>query len=49
MPLKQEGIHPDKVKDGDTIYWIDGRGKGNTYVPFTPKHWKALEAGNARL
>ncbi len=49
VPLKQEGVHPEKVQGGDQVFWIDGHGKGTTYVPFTKSHWDDLEAGKAKL
>ena len=49
VPLKNEGVDPDKVADGDAIFWIDGHGKGGTYVPFTRNDWESLHAGKARL
>lgn len=49
VPLKSEGVDPDKVSNGDVIYWIQGDGKGDTYVPFTREDWKSLTAGRARL
>ncbi|ERS98510.1 hypothetical protein HMPREF1624_05294 [Sporothrix schenckii ATCC 58251] len=49
MPLKNEGVDPDKVAAGDVIMWIDGHGKGTTYVPFTRDDWESLHAGKARL
>lgn len=49
VPLKTEGVDPDKVSGGDVIYWIDRHGKGDTYVPFTPEDWEMLHQGKARL
>lgn len=49
MPLKNEGVDPDKVAAGDEMLWIDGRGKGTTYVPFTRDDWNSLQAGDAKL
>ncbi|KLU89224.1 fatty acid transporter [Magnaporthiopsis poae ATCC 64411] len=49
MPLKQEGVDPDKVKAGDDIWWIEGLGKGKTYVPFTREDWDSISAGKAKL
>jgi len=48
-PLKQEGVHPEKVKNDDEIFWIDGHGKGVTYVPFTRQDWDSLHVGKAKL
>lgn len=49
VPLKTEGVDPDKVSSGDAIYWIDKGGKGNTYVPFTREDWNSLTSGKAKL
>ena len=49
IPLKQEGVHPDKVSAEDKVYWIDGRGRGVTYVPFTRQDWDDLHVGKAKL
>ena len=49
VPLKQEGVDPDKVKAEDDVFWIDSHGKGSTYVAFTREHWNDLHAGKARL
>ncbi len=48
VPLKQEGVHPEKVK-GDMLYWIDAHGKGSTYIPFSLQDWDDMGAGKARL
>lgn len=49
VPLRAEGVDPDKVSNNDTIYWIARSGKGDTYVPFTGEDWKIIQAGQARL
>ncbi|KAK4187897.1 Isopenicillin N epimerase component 1 [Podospora australis] len=49
LPLKREGVHPDKVSAEDKVYWIEGRGKGVTYVPFTRQDWDDLHVGKAKL
>ncbi|EPE04010.1 fatty acid transporter [Ophiostoma piceae UAMH 11346] len=49
VPLKNEGVHPDKVAAEDQILWIDGHGKGTTYIPFARGDWEDLHAGKARL
>ncbi|OLN97889.1 Isopenicillin N epimerase component 1 [Colletotrichum chlorophyti] len=49
VPLKNEGVDPSKVAGSDQILWIEKHGKGNTYVPFTPKDWESLSGGRARL
>lgn len=49
VPLKTEGVDPDKVSNSDAIYWIERGGKGDTYVPFTGEDWKMIQAGKARL
>lgn len=45
VPLKAEGVDPDKVSSGDAIYWA----RGDTYVPFTRADWDGLSQGRARL
>ncbi|OAA63536.1 AMP-dependent synthetase/ligase [Niveomyces insectorum RCEF 264] len=49
LPLKKEGVHPDKVAPDEPVFWIDGHGKGVTYIPFTRDDWNSLQAGKARL
>ncbi|CAK7231900.1 hypothetical protein SBRCBS47491_008086 [Sporothrix bragantina] len=49
VPLKNEGVHPDKVASTDDVLWIDRHGKGVTYIPFTRTDWDDLHAGKARL
>lgn len=49
MPLKAEGVDPDKVSNGDTLYWIKRNGKGETYVPFVREDWERLQTGKAKL
>ena len=49
VPLKKEGIDPSRVPPGDTVFWIDGNGKGATYVPFTRQDWDDLHIGKAKL
>lgn len=48
VPLKAEGVDPDKVSNGDQVLWVKD-GKGSTYVPFTREDWKSLTTGKARL
>lgn len=45
VPLKAEGVDPDKISSGDAIYWA----RGETYVPFTRADWEGLSQGRARL
>ncbi|POS74399.1 fatty acid transporter protein [Diaporthe helianthi] len=45
VPLKAEGVDPDKISSGDAIYWASGE----TYVPFTRTDWEGLSQGRARL
>lgn len=45
VPLKAEGVDPDKLSSGDAIYWA----RGDTYVPFTRADWEGLSQGRARL
>lgn len=49
VPLKTEGVDPEKVSNNDSIYWIARDGKGDSYIPFTMEDWKTVEAGRARL
>jgi hypothetical protein len=49
VPLKQEGVDPDKVASGDKVFWIERHGKGDTYVPFTRRDWEDLHVGRAKL
>lgn len=49
VPLKGEGVDPDKVSHGDAVYWIDGNGKGDNYVPFDREDWVKLQTGKAKL
>jgi hypothetical protein len=49
LPLKQEGVDPDKVVAGDEVFWIEGHGKGATYIPFTRRDWEDLHVGKAKL
>jgi hypothetical protein len=50
VPLKREGVHPDAVgRSGDALLWVEGGGKGKTYVPFTRQDWDDLHAGKAKL
>lgn len=48
VPLKAEGVDPDKASKGDKVLWIPGS-KGDTYVPFTKEDWEALNTGRAKL
>lgn len=49
IPLKREGVHPDKVTPGDKVFWIERHGKGITYIPFTRQDWEDLHVGKAKL
>ncbi|CAK7242640.1 MAG: hypothetical protein STHCBS139747_004136 [Sporothrix thermara] len=49
LPLKNEGVHPDRVPGSDEVLWIDGHGKGVTYIPFTRTDWDDINVGKARL
>ncbi|KUI61101.1 Isopenicillin N epimerase component 1 [Cytospora mali] len=48
VPLKTEGVDPDKVSNGDEVLWIKD-GKADVYVPFTREDWKGLTTGRAKL
>jgi hypothetical protein len=47
VPLREEGVDPDKVKASDEIGWVTAG--DNAYKPFTKASWDELNAGNARL
>ena len=49
VPLRAEGVDPDKVSPEDRILWIDEKGKGHTYVEFHRDDWEALTLGKAQL
>lgn len=49
VPLRAEGVDPEKVKAEDRILWIDGLGKGNKYVNFSKDNWQSLQLGRASL
>ncbi|KAF3765224.1 hypothetical protein M406DRAFT_70283 [Cryphonectria parasitica EP155] len=49
VPLKSEGVDPDKLSNDDAIYWIEPSGKDDTYVPFTRSDWESLQTHRARL
>jgi hypothetical protein len=49
VPLREEGVDPEKVNVEDKVMWVDGLGKGHTYVDFHRDHWEDLKLGRARL
>ena len=49
VPLREEGVDPAKVKIEDQILWIDGKGKGETYIDFHKDHWEDLQLGRSQL
>jgi len=49
VPLREEGVDPAKVNPEDKIFWVDGKGKGHSYVEFRQDHWEKLKLGQARL
>ncbi|KAK3987654.1 Isopenicillin N epimerase component 1 [Cladorrhinum sp. PSN332] len=49
LPLKQEGVHPEKVGPTDKVFWIEKHGKGTTYILFTRQDWEDLHVGKAKL
>ena len=49
VPLREEGVDPEKVKSEDQVLWIDSHGKGATYVEFQKDHWEDLKLGRAML
>ena len=49
VPLREEGVDPEKVKAEDMVLWIDEKGRGHTYVEFRRDHWEDLKLGKAQL
>jgi len=49
VPLREEGVDPEKVKADDTVLWVDEKGRGHTYVEFKRDHWEDLKLGKAQL
>lgn len=49
LPLKEEGVDPDKVKPQDKVFWIEKHGRAETYIPFTRQDWDDLHIGKAKL
>ncbi|KAH7409498.1 hypothetical protein BKA64DRAFT_774308 [Cadophora sp. MPI-SDFR-AT-0126] len=49
VPLREEGVDPERVKEHDKILWVDGLGKGRAYVDFHRDHWEDLKLGKAQL
>ncbi|KAL2069182.1 hypothetical protein VTL71DRAFT_15520 [Oculimacula yallundae] len=49
VPLRQEGVDPEKVMMDEKILWIDELGKGHSYVEFSRDHWEDLKLGKAQL
>jgi len=49
VPLREEGVDPEKVKPEDRVLWIDEKGRGHTYVEFHRDHWEDLKLGKAQL
>lgn len=47
VPLRAEGVDPEKVKGTDQVMWLPAGGE--TYLPFTTDSWDQLNAGKARL
>ena len=47
VPLREEGVDPDKVKAGDKIFWASQNDA--LYTPFTKSNWEELKGGRARL
>lgn len=45
VPLRDEGVDPEKVKLSDSVMWV----AGDTYEAFTVSSWESLRGGNARL
>ncbi|KAK0719265.1 AMP-binding enzyme [Lasiosphaeris hirsuta] len=49
IPLKKEGVDPEKVHADDKVFWVESHGKGVTYIPFTRQDWEDLHVGKAKL
>lgn len=47
VPLREEGVDPEKVKSEDEILWVPTGGK--TYLPFGRQEWDGLVGEVARL
>lgn len=45
--LKMEGANPEKVSDGDKLYWLPQGAEA--YVPFEKGEWEAVAAGRVKL
>lgn len=43
--LRTEGVDPGRVSSKEKLYWL----QGDKYVPFEPKDWDRLQAGQAKL
>ncbi|KAL4949410.1 hypothetical protein BDW69DRAFT_198126 [Aspergillus filifer] len=43
--LRTEGVDPAKVGATDKLFWL----QGDTYLPFEPKDWEKLQAGQVKL
>lgn len=46
VPLREEGVDPEKVAPEDRILWVKDQ---DTYVAFEKEHWEDLKDGRARL
>ena len=49
VPLREEGVDPDKTCPEDTFLWIDELGKGRAYVDFSRSDWEDLRSGKATV
>ncbi|KAG9248669.1 hypothetical protein BJ878DRAFT_326794 [Calycina marina] len=49
VPLREEGVDPDKIHAEDKVFWIDSEGRGTTYIEFQKDHWENLKLGKSRL
>ncbi len=45
VPLREEGVDPEKVKSDDKVLWV----RENSYEDFHVDHWEDLKLGKARL
>ncbi|KAL4918938.1 hypothetical protein BDW62DRAFT_210113 [Aspergillus aurantiobrunneus] len=43
--LRTEGVDPGRVGATDKLYWL----QGDTYLPFEPKDWNNIQAGQVKL
>jgi hypothetical protein len=49
VPLREEGVDPDKTSPEDKLLWINELGKGSAYVEFCRSDWEDLKSGKATV